>query len=75
MVNYVGVIETPCGTRIEILPKISDQHDSETAKKVLLKMLSTVNKLSMQQFEQSSLKTVKQPLFEVLIGYFFKRGR
>lgn len=72
VVNYVGVIETPCGTRIEILPKISDQDDSDVAKKVLLKMLSTVNKLSMQQFEQSSLKTLKQPLFEILIGYFLK---
>ncbi|MGR6839646.1 McrC family protein [Aliivibrio wodanis] len=72
VVNYVGVLETPCGTRIEILPKISEQDDSEVAKKVLLKMLSMVNKLSMQQFEQSSLKTVKQPLFEALIGYFLK---
>ncbi|MGF1792901.1 McrC family protein [Photobacterium profundum] len=73
VVNYVGVLETPCGTRIEILPKISDEDNCKgSSKRVLLKMLSTVNKLSLQQFEQSSLKTLKQPLFEILIGYFLR---
>ncbi|PWI33538.1 restriction endonuclease [Vibrio albus] len=70
VVNYVGVLETPCGTRIEILPKISDSDESDIIKKILIKMLTTVNKLSLQQFEDSSLQTLKQPLFEILIGYF-----
>src|SRR4051794_33550215 len=34
--NYVGVIETPCGTRIEILPKHSDGHDAAGKSRVLL---------------------------------------
>ncbi len=72
VINYVGVLETPCGTRIEILPKVSEHGKSDDAKKVLLKMLATVNKLPLQQFEQSSLQTLKQPLFEILIGYFLR---
>ncbi len=70
VINYVGVLETPCGTRIEILPKISEKEDNQTATKVLLKMLSTVHKLNMHRFENSSLQTLKRPLFEILIGYF-----
>lgn len=72
VVNYVGVLETPCGTRIEILPKISEKEDSKAATKVLLKMLSTVHKLSMHRFENSALQTLNRPLFEILIGYFLK---
>ncbi|HCE2833455.1 TPA: McrC family protein [Vibrio parahaemolyticus] len=72
VINYVGVLETPCGTRIEVLPKISEKEDSEATTKVLLKMLSTVHKLNMHRFESSSLQTLNRPLFEVLIGYFLK---
>ena len=72
VINYVGVLDTPCGTRIEILPKISDKQDRQVATKVLFKMLSTVHKLNMHRFENSSLQTLNRPLFEVLIGYFLK---
>ncbi|GAD79044.1 hypothetical protein VEZ01S_08_00800 [Vibrio ezurae NBRC 102218] len=72
VINYVGVLETPCGTRIEILPKILEKEDNQTATKVLLKMLSTVYKLNMHRFENSSLQTLNRPLFEILIGYFLK---
>ena len=72
VINYVGILETPCGTRIEILPKISEKEDSQAATKVLLKMLSTVHKLNMHRFENSSLQTLNRPLFEILIGYFLK---
>lgn len=72
VINYVGVLETPCGTRIEILPKTSEKEDSKAATRVLLKMLSTVHKLSLHRFESSSLQTLSRPLFEVLIGYFLE---
>ncbi|MGR5367829.1 McrC family protein [Photobacterium damselae] len=72
VINYVGVLETPCGTRIEILPKISDKQDTQATMKVLLKMLSTVYKLNMHRFEHSSLQTLNRSLFEVLISYFLK---
>ncbi|MCG9582952.1 McrC family protein [Vibrio tubiashii] len=70
VINYVGVLETPCGIRIEILPKISDKQDRQVATKVLLKMLSTVYKLNLHRFESAALQTLNRPLFEVLIGYF-----
>lgn len=71
VVNFVGVLDTPCGTRIEILPKVAtNDEDPELARKTLLKMLSVVEKLKLEQFHNSSLKIVKQPLFEVLITQF-----
>ena len=33
VLNYVGVIETPCGTRLEILPKTTE--DAETVEEVV----------------------------------------
>ncbi|WP_240458071.1 McrC family protein [Vibrio neptunius] len=74
VLNYVGVLETPCGTRIEILPKISDKQDSQATTKVLLKMLSTVHKLNLHRFENAALQTLNRPLFEVLIGYFLNEA-
>lgn len=71
VVNFVGVLDTPCGTRIEILPKVaSNSDDRELARNTLLKMLSVVEKLKLEQFHQSNLKMAKQPLFEILIAQF-----
>lgn len=73
VVNYVGVLETPCLTRIEILPKTStDLCEPADARKVLLKMLAAVENLKLQQFEQSQLQLLKQPLYELLIGHFLQ---
>ena len=73
VVNFVGVLDTPCGTRIEILPKVaSNSDDPELARRTLLKMLSVVEKLKLEQFHQSSLKIKKQPLFEILITQFLQ---
>jgi 5-methylcytosine-specific restriction enzyme subunit McrC len=73
VVNFVGVLDTPCGTRIEILPKVaSNSDDPELARKTLLKMLSVVEKLKLEQFHQSNLKITKQPLFEILITQFLQ---
>lgn len=70
VVNLVGILETPCGTRIEILPKISNSLDSEKSKKILLKMLKTVLNLSIYSFKQTKLEVLKRPLFEILITQF-----
>ncbi len=73
VVNFVGVLETPCQTRIEILPKTStDQCAPEDARKVLLKMLAAVENLKLQQFEQSQLQLLQQPLYELLISHFLQ---
>jgi 5-methylcytosine-specific restriction enzyme subunit McrC len=71
VVNFVGVLDTPCGTRIEILPKIIESSaGAMDSKKVLLKMLSTVHKLTLEKFNQSKLQTLNQPLIEILITQF-----
>ncbi|RTR38438.1 restriction endonuclease [Shewanella canadensis] len=73
VVNFVGVLETPCLTRIEILPKTSSQAcDPESARKILLKMLARVEKLKLEEFQQSQLQLLKQPLYELLISHFIK---
>jgi len=73
VVNFVGVLETPCQTRIEILPKTSTELcDPVESRKVLLKMLATVEDLKLVQFEQSHLELLKQPLYELLIGHFLQ---
>jgi 5-methylcytosine-specific restriction enzyme subunit McrC len=71
VVNFVGVLETPCKTRIEILPKISTQECSpDNSRKVLMKMLASVEKLKLQEFQLSHLEVLKQPLYELLINHF-----
>ncbi|MEP2774440.1 MAG: McrC family protein [Luteolibacter sp.] len=69
--NYIGTVETPGGTRIEILPKlITDADTPEDSRKVVLKMLRRVLRLSTYSWEEGSLAVLKQPLHEFLIGLF-----
>ncbi len=73
VVNFVGVLDTPCGTRIEILPKTStEESDVNQLRRLLIKMLMTVNNMPMESFNQSDLKTSNRPLFEILIGQFLR---
>ncbi len=73
VINFVGVLETPCKTRIEILPKTStDACEPASARKILLKMLASVEKLKLEEFQQSQLQLLKQPLYELLITHFLK---
>src|SRR5690349_11394991 len=38
--NYVGLIETPCGTRLEIVPKHYDGEEIESARALLRRMVT-----------------------------------
>lgn len=74
--NYVGLLETPCGTTIEVLPKITkrlgkSQLDEE--RQLLLKMLGVVHKLPMYQATNASLEKHSGSLLEVLIAHFLKK--
>lgn len=75
--QYVGVIETPCGTRIEILPKhmelngTSDQEIILEERKLLQKMLSVCLHLPYREVGTASLNRFKnQPLHEWIISQF-----
>lgn len=83
--NYVGVLETPCGTAIEILPKHVDD-DAGTgnviASRTLLKrMISATSGLRAREAGPASLDRFDAPLGEWLMGrflsaldYLVKRG-
>jgi 5-methylcytosine-specific restriction enzyme subunit McrC len=69
--NYVGTVETPSGTRIEILPKsFSTGDDPQHLRQIVLKMLSRVLDLNTYSWEQGALAVLNQPLHEHLIGLF-----
>ncbi|WP_333640170.1 McrC family protein [Acinetobacter johnsonii] len=74
--QYVGVIETPCGTRIEILPKhvelngTSDQELILAERKLLQKMLSVSLHLPYREAGSANLNRFKQPLHEWIITQF-----
>lgn len=72
--NYVGVLESPTGTQIEILPKITDKGSQSisSARSLLWKMLSTVNDISWIESEEAHLQTASRPIFEVLIQKYLQ---
>jgi 5-methylcytosine-specific restriction enzyme subunit McrC len=69
--NYVGTIETPSGTRIEILPKsFTTDEDAGRSRQLVLKMLRRVLNLSTHAWESGSLALMDAPLHEHLIELF-----
>jgi len=67
--NYVGVIETPCGTRIEILPKYLDAGDDVSrARHLLIRMLERALGLPDREVGPAVLHTFKAPLGELAHG-------
>lgn len=81
VVNYVGVLQTPYGEHIEVLPKIARrslhsnseeiQEDAETrSRKVLLKMLRHLKQFRHIETAESQVSGCKMPLMEVFIRQF-----
>jgi len=71
--NYVGLLQTPDGTCIEILPKISEgKEDRKESIKLLFKMLQKVHDLPAIETTDASLDIQNNPLIEILIGRFLK---
>lgn len=76
--QYVGVIETPCGTRIEILPKhiaLSEGNEHsivQKERKLLQDMLSVSLHLPYREAGVADLNKFKQPLHEWIITQFLK---
>ena len=69
--NYVGVIEAPDGTRIEILPKTFDEGDDATqARRLLQKMLRRCLHLRPRISAPTSLQVFDGPLSEWVIQQF-----
>lgn len=70
--NYVGVLETPSGLQIEILPKTaqSSKQSVEETRLLLWKMLSRINNIAWTESEEAHLRTANRPIIEVLIYKF-----
>jgi 5-methylcytosine-specific restriction enzyme subunit McrC len=73
--NYVGIIETPCGTCIEVLPKIyknETEEEQRKSKQLLWKMLSVVYDLKSLEATETNLEKRSGRLVDVLISNFLK---
>lgn len=70
--NYVGIIETPCGTQIEILPKIvqSKVESIEVTRAIFIRMLCVALDLSARETGVANIERFKSPLIEWVIGQF-----
>lgn len=69
--NHAGVIFTPDGTHIEVLPKIGRTSSNPTlARKSLLVMLRALKGFSHVQTSGALIHEEKMPLLEVFIGQF-----
>jgi 5-methylcytosine-specific restriction enzyme subunit McrC len=63
--NYVGLIEAPDGTQIEILPKTEDDvADAPTARATLLHMLCVAYNLPTRSFGSSNVQAVSSSIWE-----------
>ncbi|WP_303748003.1 McrC family protein [Stenotrophomonas pigmentata] len=71
--NYVGVLESPCGTRIEILPKAMELGDSiEAGRGLLQKMLARCLNLTPRRSSPTALRTFDAPLSEWVARQFLQ---
>jgi 5-methylcytosine-specific restriction enzyme subunit McrC len=71
--NYVGVLETPCGTVLEILPKhtpAAGESAAADARQLLVKMLETALDLPTRSTDHADLETYRHPLLEWVMKQF-----
>lgn len=68
--NYAGVIFTPDGTQIEVLPKVAKSSDDSASRASLLMMLKSLKQFRHLQTNNANLAENKIPLLEVFISQF-----
>lgn len=69
--NYVGVLQSPCGAVLEILPKtLDDSDDPQPARRLLFALIAAFRGLPPRETETASLQRFHQPLNEWLIAGF-----
>lgn len=74
VMNYVGVIHTPTGQQIEVLPKISRAAggDHNVSRRALLNMLRHLREFRHIETTDAAIATEQLPLFEVFIRQFLQ---
>jgi 5-methylcytosine-specific restriction enzyme subunit McrC len=71
--NYVGVVETPCGTRLEILPKHFEEKDCiEANRALLLRMMKVAFDLPTREVGEAHLQLFRAPLSEWIMRQFLQ---
>src|SRR5262245_36894013 len=71
LANYVGVIETSCGTRIEILPKVfGEASDAAASRRLLRRMINAAMDLRAREATEASLQVFDAPLSEWVLSQF-----
>ena len=75
--SYVGVLESPCGQIIEILPKTHDAAPDENmvsevsrSRRMLKKMLASAMDLPLREAEEAGLELGEGSLSEWVMGRF-----
>ncbi|PVZ64531.1 McrC family protein [Pelagibaculum spongiae] len=74
--NYVGVLCTPLGAQIEILPKTGKHCSSDDAldkaRKQSLTMISCLSEMKFLRMSDANISLAKRPLFEIFISQFLQ---
>jgi 5-methylcytosine-specific restriction enzyme subunit McrC len=71
--NYVGVIETPCGTKIEILPKtVAASEVASTSRGLLRKMLKRCLDVPVRETGPAAIEAFDAPLTEWVMRQFLE---
>ncbi len=76
--NYVGLLQTPEGIYLEILPKISvmpSENGPEAARAVLITMLRRLRNSPFQRLGAARLNAARLPLWEVFLAAFLDEAR
>jgi 5-methylcytosine-specific restriction enzyme subunit McrC len=71
--SFVGVVETPCGTLLEILPKHTEDTSEASAtesRQLLMKMLEVALDLPVRSTDKTDIQTFKHPLLEWVMKQF-----
>ena len=68
--NYVGVLRSPCGFQIEVLPKTGKNSSKEAARSILIEMLKCLGSFRHIQTSNADLDVQRMPLLEVFIKLF-----
>lgn len=70
--NHIGLLQTPTGTVIEILPKIATETSIEEAQLGLLKMLRCVPNLPFYSLGKVQMRQARLPLWELFVTVFIE---
>jgi len=70
--NYAGILSTPLGLQLEILPKVGKNLTAADARETFVTMLSHLPGFRHIQTQQATLQAQRMPLLEIFISQFLQ---